>query len=373
LILRTHTFHALLAAILLATAACSKPMTVRIQESPELRFENGMRFLVWGKPTEAEREFTACLRLDPLHAKAFAAIGIIEAQNRHFLRARLSLSQAATLAGKPEETAFVQCAYIHLYIEQRTKDWLTQSEQAFETAVSHVPEFGDAHYFMGLAYRAAYRFREAEERFLTAARHTGYFSSLAAEHARRMGAIRRLELRTQVGKEAVLEDRISRARLASLLTHEMNLSNLLRDSERRRGLGASVTISDIKNRPEAEDIERIARWGIRGLCPYPDRTFRPDDTVTRAQLALILQSVVIQAVERPSLAYLFAEHEPRFPDVPKEDPSHNAVTLMALWGIMEAGIQGTGEFDPLGIPSGTETIRILRTLESKLETLGGSL
>ena len=167
-----------------ALNGCGTTISLRIKDSPEQHFHNGMTFFVWGKMKEAEREFTTSARLNPNNPKAFSALGMLEARNRHFLRARLSLSQALALATEDSDLGFVHCGYIYLHTYQQSKDWLDKALKAFNEALVLLPDSGDPYFLMGAAYKASYNFKDAETLFLKASERTGFFVAMAATEAR---------------------------------------------------------------------------------------------------------------------------------------------------------------------------------------------
>ncbi|MBI4777111.1 MAG: S-layer homology domain-containing protein [Deltaproteobacteria bacterium] len=356
-----------------ALSGCGSTIFIQIKDSPEQHFHNGMTFFVWGKMKEAEREFAASARLTPNNPEAFTALGMLEAKNLHFLRARLSLSQASALATEDFDRGFVQCGYLYLHTYQQGKDWLDNALKAFNEALTLMPESGDPYFLMGEAYKASYNFRDAETLFLEASKRTGFFVALAEKEAGVVRNILAAAPETLAGRKAALKDPLDRADLASLLIHELNIQELLDVPMHYRDVQTEETIEDITDRLDAQDIDFVVSLRLEGISLYPDHTFRPEEAVTRADLALVIQSILVQVTKKPILSTRFIDRPPRFPDVPKNGSLYNAVNLAAHWEIMDAGIEKTGEFDPLGSVSGPEALRTIRRLKEKITYITESL
>jgi len=356
-----------------ALNGCASTISLRIKDSPEQHFHNGMLFFVWGKMKEAEREFTASARLNPNNPEAFTALGMLEAKNLRFLRARLSLSQASALATEDFDRGFVHCGYIYLHTYQQGQDWLDKALKAFNEALTLMPESGDPHFLMGEAYKASYNFKDAETLFLEASGRTGFFAAMAEKQVQVVRGILAAAPETLAGRKAALKDPLNRADLASLLIHELNLAELLDVPMYSSDVPTELTIEDIKDRLDAQDIDFVVSLRLEGINLYPDQTFRPEEAVTRADLALVIQSILVQFTKKPVLSTRFIDRPPRFPDVPRNDSLYNAVNLAAHWEIMDAGIEKTGEFDPLGSVSGPEALRTIRRLKEKIIYITESL
>ncbi len=348
-------------------SGCGKLHQVRIEDSPQQHFRNGMTFLAWGKTSEAEREFADVLRLDPNHSMAFSALGIIASRNRHFLRARLSLSQAGALAQEPSSRAWVHCAYIVLHTEQQGPEWLSKASSEYEKATRLLPGSGDPHFLMGLALKSAHRFSEAEKQLREASDMEGYFSALAASEADMVRRIQQAAPKSEVTNRIALLSKLRRVDLAELLVHEFRLRSLA-------PLGMSVAtpkkapVVDMEGSEHGEDIRFVASLDLEGLRTYPDGTFRPLESVTRGELAQVLFALSEIVHLNADVIKAGKVKVVPFSDVHEDSPYREAVYTLAAWGIMGPVNERTGEFDPLGHVSGPETLDALMKFRALITT-----
>ncbi len=169
-------------------------------------------------------------------------------------------------------------------------------------------------------------------------------------------------------------DTISRGDLSALLIDELKIDKLFAGripvKSQIEKLQAEFTPADILNHPFKEEILTILKWKVRGLEPKYDETtkaylFKPDDSVTRGEMAFILEDVLIKLTgdERLGSAYFGMDKSP-FPDVRPTSPLFNAVMNMTTRGIMEGEL--SGEFRVNDPVTGSEAILAIRVLKQRM-------
>jgi hypothetical protein len=108
------------------------------------------------------------------------------------------------------------------------------------------------------------------------------------------------------------------------------------------------------------------RLGVRGLEPSPDHKFLPNEKVSRAAYALMIEDILIRVSGDEKLATKFIGSKSPFPDLRNDLPYFNAVMVMTSRGIMEAKDLTTGEFAPMGTVSGADALLVIRKLKDEL-------
>ena len=114
------------------------------------------------------------------------------------------------------------------------------------------------------------------------------------------------------------------------------------------------------------------KWNVRGMEPKYDETtraylFKPNDPVSRGEMAFILEDVLIKltANEKIATAYFGQDNSP-FPDVKATSVYYNAVMNMTSRNIMEGEL--SGEFRVNAPVDGAEALLAIRVLKQKINT-----
>ncbi len=107
--------------------------------------------------------------------------------------------------------------------------------------------------------------------------------------------------------------------------------------------------------------------GVRGLENYPDGAFHPDELITRANYAMMIEDILIKVTGDKDLATKFTGSASPFPDLRSDLPYFNAVMVVTSRGIMQAKDFTTGEFAPLGSVSGVDALLVIRKMKEQLK------
>jgi hypothetical protein len=119
---------------------------------------------------------------------------------------------------------------------------------------------------------------------------------------------------------------------------------------------------DIAEHVLRTDIESVMELGIKGLEPYPNHTFKPDEKIARAEYAMMIEDILIKVTGDQKVATKFIGSPSPFPDLRSDLPYYNAVMVSTTRGIMETKDMATGEFDSMGSVSGADALLIIRRL-----------
>ena len=127
--------------------------------------------------------------------------------------------------------------------------------------------------------------------------------------------------------------------------------------------------ADLVNHPFKDEVLTMLKWRVRGFEPKFDeitqsKLFMPADSVSRGEMAFILEDVLIKLTgdEKLAVAYFGQEKSP-FPDVRSTSPFYNAVLNMTTRGIMEGEL--SGEFRLTDPVDGADALLAIRVLNQR--------
>lgn len=133
--------------------------------TPEHCVFNGFVLLKMGRPEDAQREFEQALRLDPKCSGAHRGIGWVAGGRGDFPAAFAAMAQAKEAAVQDEDKALVEVGFMGLYTMQKGPDWIQRVERSFFAARAIIEDLPEAYFQLGVAYKQAQRFVEAEKAF----------------------------------------------------------------------------------------------------------------------------------------------------------------------------------------------------------------
>ncbi len=347
-------------------AGCAVSRPVRNIESPEHHINNGYAFLHRGMTPEAEDEFKAALEGSPQFGPAYAGLAIIRARQGHYLLAYHLLNQARTYGSGNKELSLVEVAALRVSLEEKKKGWLEDALAAFNRACRLDPDSMQPYYFLGLAYKESYNFQDAERMFQRATEMPGPYYGDALREAGLMRTIRLYPPQTMIGRKVAAEPRVSRAETAAVLVEEFGLESWVKVP---KGGEVSFPEGSLDDHPFRPAVELVVKSGVAEPEMFAGGPYRPDDPITRIELAAIIQNIIIRATGMQDIAAMYLNRRSPFSDVPTVSPCFNAVMLSATWGIMTTQVSNQEQFDPLGPESGPGMLKTLYRLKEKIEQL----
>ena len=386
--------------LLAALAGCSGPQvrSTSPEDNPEHHYLSGMNALENGKIGVAQEKFERAVYLDERFSKGYAALAIVSAEKvkgqgdaglKQVEADRVfeNLKKAEKYADKAEEEFDCYAAKIRVHTLLKGKGWLEDAEDALksgsklkldERALTYYQGAEALTYFMGVAYLEGLEFQKARDSFAAVlnAKREGKWHEKADKGWKKTDRIVRAMAGItvgDVGKKIAVKDAVTRSDMAALLMDEMKLDKLFAgriplasDAKRQ----AEFTPADILSNPFKEEILTTMKWKVRGLEPKYDETtkaylFRPGDSVSRGEMAFILEDVLIKLTGDNKLASAyFGQEKSPFPDVRNTSPLYNAVMNMTTRGIMEGEL--SGEFRPNDSVDGAEALLAVRVLRQKI-------
>lgn len=363
--------------------SCAKPprKPEAALDTPEHHVFSGNKLLDKGDYAGAQREFDLAIQLDKKYSPAYVGLGLVFGFQNNFEKAFENMKKAKGLAEKPDDKVTAYVGMIRLYSMERKEKWLDKAEDEFDDAIKVDKKSSAAYFYMGKAYKFAFNFDKAGEMFRKVLDLNDKYLIEADNEWKVVQKIQRAAPGSLIGKKIALIEEIGRADVAALFVQELLLEKLYEKRTPKRfdtGYQAPTKkfeadrivkaepATDIQNHVLRTDIEAILRVGVRGLEPSPDHKFLPNEKVTRAAYALMIEDVLIKVSGDEKLATKFIGSKSPFPDLRNDLPYFNAVMVMTSRGIMEAKDLTTGEFSPIGTVSGADALLVIRKLKDEL-------
>lgn len=381
-----------LAAALLGGCASQQPRTPKgVMDNPVHHFNNGLALLDQGQFERADVEFLSASSMGEVYAPALAGRGVAAAMRggEDAVDTALDLvdegrDAAADAPGDaapavrmwPEvmEIRALTELYKGGYLERA--DFLEALEDPYEDAVDYAPRASEPPFYLAEAHVAALDFMPAEGLYETVVERGGAYAERARERWRLVQDVNRIAPGTVAGKRIALVRELTRADMAALLAEELDVDKFYGRTAEIGGtafaapgegvaIDPSRAVADMAGHPLALDVEKVLRYGVRGMGLYPDRTFRPDEPVTRAEAAMIFEDVIVRATGKAELGTQFIGETSHLPDMRGDHPAFNAAMLCISRGVMEADLR-SGAFRPLDAVSGIEALAAVKALKRDL-------
>lgn len=359
-------------------------------DDPPTHYKQGMKYWDDGKFEQAQEEFKLANSLDLKYGPAWAGLALITAQNARsasdvessqngFKEAMKLADKARELDSKNPDVFVVKAIVITMHNEGKpVKEWLGDVEKEYENAIKLDPQNSEAYYRRGVCYKKAYEFTKAAADFKKVLDLNTEFTIQANQEWELVQKIERAAPGSDVGKKIALVDKISRADIAALFVSELNIDKLVDKKAQKnydtdfqapadtREMNADSVVSmaevtDIENHWAKNFITDIVSRGIRGLEPYPDHTFHPDQLISRGEYALMVEDAIIAITGDQTLATKHIGTESRFPDVNPSHPVYNAICNAVDKNIMDASMNG--EFGMEKPVSGPDALLVIRNLK----------
>ena len=377
------TVFCILFAFGVMITSCAKPprKPEAALDTPEHHVFSGNKLLEKGDYAGAQREFELAIQLDKKYSPAYVGMGLVFAYQKNFEKAYENMKKAKSLAQKPDDKVNAHVGMIRLYSLERKEKWINKAEDEFEDAIKINPKSSSAFFYMGKAYKFVFNFDKAGEMFKKVLDINDKYLVEADNEWKVVQKIQRAAPGSLIGKKIALIEEITRADVAALFVQELLLEKLYEKRTPKRfdtsfqapvkkfeadRIVKAEAATDVQNHVLRTDIETIMRLGVRGLEPSPDHKFFPNEKITRAAYALMIEDLLIKVSGDEKLATKFIGSKSPFPDLRNDLPYFNAVMVMTSRGVMEAKDLSTGEFAPMGTVSGADALLIIRKLKDEL-------
>ncbi len=311
-----------------------------------------------------------------------------------YLQSEEFLDNASDRASTPKEQVQVLANSIRTQAFLKDKpNWYEQAQNAFEEAQGVIGENSTLYpftvsleYYMGQAHEASFKFEQALTSYRAVVRQRGAFLQQATRALERVEQVLRAAPITDRGNRIATLRALTRADMAALLVEEFELAKLRQSSTTQansnqfqvpesqqkfqptQGNQTSLAL-DIAEHPLQADIEEVIKHGIRGMQPDPRQLFYPNEVVTRAEYAMILEDILISLTNDESLATRFIGESSPWQDVRPDAFYYNASRVLVSRGIMSLNDKLGARFEPQKPISGSQALLGLRLLANEVRTV----
>jgi len=351
-----------------------------ILDTPDNHFNRGIVEFDRGDLGAAMSEFQRAKALNPNYAEAYSGMALVHAKQGDFKKAYDFADKGVDKNSKSIDCRIIKGRVIAM--ERKGDDWVKKAAKEFNRALKLSPNSSKAWYYLGITYKEGFQFGNAVDAFRKVVELKGAYSTEANAEWELVQKIERAKPGTKIGAKIALIPKIDRADLAVLLMEELKLMTLIEkkrpkvyDNQFRapddptKMDATKVTkmeaATDLKGHWAANWIKDIIKAQFPGLVPYPDHTFRPDEYITRANYAQVMQSVMIMVTGDESLATKYVGENSRFPDVRSSHFAYNSMALMVDRGIMKAD-KISGAFQLNKNMSGADALLAIRDFQNAL-------
>lgn len=385
----------------LLVSGCTRPAPrcTAPEDNPLHHYLRGMEALEAGKVDVALEKFDRSSYCEEEFSQAHSGLAIAHAmlakgqgdagfRSVEAGRAQDELKKADKFAKTDEEKFDYDLARIRVATLLKGSDWLSRADDAYRDAeglrlderkLVYYQGKEAANYFMGQAYLEGLEFQKARDQFqrVLDSRKDGKWNALADRAWKKVDRIVRAMAGItvgDVGKKIAVKETVTRADLAALLVDELMIDKLfagrIPSASQLESLKAEFTPADMLTSPFKEEVLTILKWKVRGLEPKYDETtkaylFKPQEPVSRGEMAFILEDVLIKLTGDPKIATAyFGQEKSPFPDVRPTSPYYNAIMNMTTRGIMEGEL--SGDFRINAPVEGAEAMLAIRVLKQKI-------
>ncbi len=360
---------AIVLTVVLASCA-GKYSQQSVLDTPEAHYQAGIEFLGRGQVAEARHEFEYAIGLERDFAPGYEGLGLCALEEGDGAGAEREFKRSID---RDRDYVPAHVGLGRAYVMQGQHN---RGIRSFEDAIEIDPKYVPAYDYLGQTHVEVRDFDAAVDAYRRGINEIPTNAGLN-DGWQRVSEMQRATLGVpDEYKEIALSVAVSRAELAVLLNSELDLQEIFvgRQTPQARTFvppgqqnieaGRIAAPTDVAGDHWArQHIEKCVLLGAIDLMP--DGSFRPNQVVTRVDVAMLIQRVLVEAWDDASLKSRFFGSVSPFPDVPGTHFAFNAVMLATTRGIMTGRPDGT--FFLEGTLPGHEAILIIRNLKGVLE------
>lgn len=329
----------------------------------------------------ALREYNLALQLDPKYSTAHGGVAVCMAMKGDADKAKSHLAKANKYAKDDSTKVLYRVAGIRVYTALKSKNWLRSAEKHHAEALRLNKNSEEAHFYMGNANLAAYKFGSARDEYRKVVNLKGKLKFNADKKWALCDKIERAAPESAYGKRIAIVEKMTRADVAGLFIEELHLKELWQKRTKKKfdtsfkvpGKEFKTTVkveamTDIANHPLRTDIEIVTGIGIKGLEPFPDHTFKPNETISRSEYAIMLVDIIAKINGDSGLLKEFIGSKSPHPDLRGDEFYFSAVMVCTSRNIMVVKDMSSGEFAPLDPVAGADALLALRKIKTLYPT-----
>ncbi len=372
-----NAVHVVLLFFLPAVLSCSAPFVDEAgREAARDHYLSGMQKFIAGDIKAAEEDFNRSSTLDQRSPYGWTGLAFLETTRANYRQALKHIGRALKYDDACAEAHAVKGNIFA--VRKKGDNWYREALGEFDLALAIDPENERALFFLAECHLKARVYDGTNDLYSRVAGKKGSYASRARERAALVERIQKIAPVTESCGYIVLDDAIDRTDLAMLLEDEFCLRKRLSvlrpdifskfyNADMSAVAGGPRSPSDINGHRGRGQIAAIMPLGLSGVDLFPNGFFYPDRVLTRAQLAMNIQDVLMLLLGDSDIATRHVGAISRFTDVRTDFYAFNAVTLCVEEGIMEMD-ENAGSFKPAATVSGIEAFETIRRLARKLDS-----
>jgi len=285
-------------------------------------------------------------------------------------KSELALNKLSALASSIEELEDVTSSkaqkFEHLLIEgqyylaAKPKRWLSKLKNNYFKAKQIDDSRADLQLLIARAYRSDGKEKKARLHYSKVIELGG---PLAATANQELASIFRQAQASGTGKgwvgDLAAMTTINRATLAAVLVDDIEIQTLLGKRSQSVSLPA-----DCKGNTYSAAIDTLLNTQITSITRDAKGRFNPDASVTRFELAKLVEEILIAYTNKESLSRTFMGTKSPFPDLSSNHYAYNAAFLAISRGLMTPDDLVDGNFAGNKAVSGADLLLVLRKLGS---------
>jgi len=364
-------------------------------DTPAFHTQRGDDMLLRQDFISAERAYERALSLKSDYSPALSGKAVTTAhtakESGEESKIKTGLESMEALIEKASDSAQSkkQKIRVHSYAVQAhwalqfpEDEWFEKVESHFEEAIDLDPMASAPYFFMAGAESARFNYAAASAHYNKVLELKGVYAEEANRKLEIVQKIQRAKPGSRNGKTIAWIPKISRADVAALFIDELRLERLYQDVNAKKAKGfkkpknqqdfkpelskGELASNDIEGHPMQSVIETILKLGVRGLENDPTASFHPDQKITRAEFALMIQDVLVKVSRDRKIETQFIGETSPFPDVRPDMYYYNAARVVVSRNLMQVKRKATGEFGPGDPVLGADALLVLRDLKEML-------
>ncbi|MCE5250148.1 S-layer homology domain-containing protein [bacterium] len=322
----------------------------------------------------AEEDFNRTVRLDKKSPVGYTGLALLEMERSDYKRALKMVNKAIEYDPNSVDALITRGRII----TAREKDgWFDDARASFTRALAIAADNDAALFYCAESYLKSLDFTEALSWYGQAVKKNGPLKDRAAAKYALVKRIIEVDPVSEIGKQKCLLDKITRADLCEFLVEEFKIKARVEHHQPTvfekiygdnlsRKKAKEITPSDISSAGAKQSILDVIPLHISDIDILPGGRFYPSRNVTRAQLAMVVQGILVLLRDDSSIATRYVGTESLFPDVRPDYYAYNAVMLCVNEDIMKP-VSPDNEFNPDAPVSGVDVIGTFQNLSAVLE------
>ncbi|MBF0449855.1 MAG: tetratricopeptide repeat protein [Candidatus Magnetomorum sp.] len=339
-------------------AEIHKQTDVFVQKADTLLFE--------GHTQLAFRQYTHALSLDPDNIPAVMGLSKCYLKENKHNMAYSSLSRIEDRAKRTRYSPEFSFLFIQASISQAKWDnaGLKKIENAYNFALPAYRNKPEFYYYMGLACKKFFQYNRAKTFFSKVISFKSEFTENAYDQINKILELERCKT-CEFREKLPLISQLSRADMAYLLHHELNIHELLTRFSSYRSRPQPQTARDIDAHPLKNEIQAILTLNLSGLSLFRSHQFQAEMPMTRGDLALIIYELSQRVVPQSVSSFDAQKQYVSIADIRPSQYFYRSIVFCTEHFLMLP--LETGEFDPYGPVSGADAILSIRTLKQFID------